>query len=223
MALLFAAAEHDVRQLENMEINSKAIRDKFGDDYMADERTFIMGIDQRFTKHFAERFIGFNVLETCTGAGFTTLSMARTAKHVFTIEIDKSNQQKAINNLEKAGLSSVVTFILGSILDPEIIKGLPTVDAVFIDPDWAVTGIDHEYRFQHSNTKPPADLVLKNMLNITENVAIALPPFINAEEFEGLPKHEREKLYLGKSHELYCLYFGELKRFVGESEFHIEI
>ena len=71
--------------------------------------------------------------------------------------------------------------------------------------------------------RPPADVVLGNMLKITENVAIVLPPFIKAEEFEGLPEHEREKLYLGENHELYCLYFGGLKRVVGESEFHIEM
>ena len=75
-----------------MNINPISIREKFGDDYLADERTYIMGIDQRFTKHFAERFIGLNVLETCTGAGFTTISLASTAKHVCTVEIDESNR-----------------------------------------------------------------------------------------------------------------------------------
>ena len=208
--------------MDNMEINSKTIREKFGDNYMSDECTFIMGIDQRFTKHFAERFIGLNVLETCTGAGFTTISMARKAKHVITIEIDESNQKKAINNIKKAGLLPVVTFILGSILDPVIPKGLPPVDAVFIDPDWAVTGADHEYRFRQSNTQPPADLVLEKMFELTDNVAIVLPPLIKTEEFEDLPEHELEKLYLGESHELYCLYFGELKQFVGKTEFHVD-
>lgn len=94
-----------------MKINPNEIRKKFGDNYLADERTFIMGIDQRFTKHFAERFIGRNVLETCTGAGFTTLSIARTAKRVFTVDIDEVIQKKAISNIKKAGLSSNVTFI----------------------------------------------------------------------------------------------------------------
>jgi tRNA1(Val) A37 N6-methylase TrmN6 len=202
-------------------MNPSEIRKKFGDDFLADERTFIMGIDQRFTKHFAERFIGLNVLETCTGAGFTTLSLARTAKHVFTVEIDEDNQKKAISNIEKAGLSLDVTFIFGSILEPEILKGHPTVDAAFIDPDWAVTGPDHEYRFQRSNTQPPADAVLRKMLKITDNVAIVLPPFINVEEFEGLPKHERERLYLGESHELFCLYFGKLIRSIGETKFSV--
>ena len=186
-------------------MNPNVIRKKFGDDYVADERTFIMGIDHRFTGHFAERFRGLKVLETCTGAGFTTISLARTAKHVHTVEIDQSVQKKAISNIQKAGLSTNVSFIYGSILDSEILKKIPKIDAAFIDPDWAVTGPNHEYCFQQSNTKPPADTVLRNILEITDNVAIILPPFIEAQEFVGLPKHEREKLYLSESHELYCL------------------
>ncbi len=204
-------------------MNPFKIREKFGDDYLADEYTYIMGIDQRFTEHFVERFNGLNVLETCTGAGFTTISLARTAKHVFTVEVDQSRQEKAISNIQKAGFSSNVSFICGSILESEVLNGLRSFDAVFIDPDWAVTGPDHVYRFIQSNTLPPADTVLRNMLAITENVAIVLPPFIDIREFDNLPKHEREKLYLGESHELFCLYFGKLKRLVGVTEFHVKI
>ncbi len=158
-----------------MNINPNAIREKFGGDYIADDRSFIMGIDQRFTKHFAERFIGLNVLETCTGAGFTTLFLARTARHVFTVEIDAAIQKKAIRNIKKAGLSSKVTFIFGNIQESEILKRVPAIEAAFVDPDWAVTGPDHKYRFQRSNTEPPADIVLKKILEIVENVAIVLP------------------------------------------------
>jgi len=205
--------------MTKMILHPNAIREKFGDDYLADERTFIMGIDQRITRHFAERFAGLNVLETCTGAGFSTIALARTAKHVITVEIDESIRKKAISNVKKAGLSAKVTFLLGSILEAKTLKKIPKVDAAFIDPDWAVTGPDHIYRFQQSNTQPPADLVLRNMLNMTDNVAIVLPPFIPVEEFEGLPEHELEKIYLGDSHELFCLYFGDLIRFLGVTEF----
>ncbi len=205
--------------MTEMILHPNAIREKFGDDYLADERTFIMGIDQRITRHFAERFAGLNVLETCTGAGFSTIALARTAQHVITVEIDESIRKKAISNVKKAGLSAKVTFLLGSILEAKTLKKIPKVDAAFIDPDWAVTGPDHIYRFQQSNTQPPADLVLRNMLNMTDNVAIVLPPFIPVEEFEGLPEHELEKIYLGDSHELFCLYFGDLIRFLGVTEF----
>ena len=204
-------------------MDQNAIREKFGDDYIADERTFKMGIDQRFSAHFAERFKNRRVLETCTGAGFSTISLAKTAKHVFTVEIDLSHQEQAIRNVGKAGLSDHVTFTHGSILDQGLLNNLPSVEAAFIDPDWAVTGPDHEYRFIHSNTHPPADTLLYMIFQITENVALVLPPFLDVKEFDSLPEHERERLYLGDSHELFCLYFGELITSVGETEFHVPI
>ncbi len=203
--------------------NKSAIRKKFGDDYLADDYTFIMGIDQRFTRHFADRFTGMNVLETCTGGGFTTISLARAANHVFTVETDAVRQKKAIHNIKRAGLSSKVSFINGSILDPEIMLQIRDIDAVFIDPDWAVTGPDHVYKFLNSNTRPPADLLLNKMLAITENIAIVLPPFVDPLEFRDLPRHELERLYLGESHELYCLYFGILKKTISETEFRVKI
>ncbi len=204
-------------------MNSNAIREKFGDDYIADERTFILGIDQRFTAHFAERFRNLRVLETCTGAGFTTMSLARTAQHVFTVEIDRSHQEQAISNITKAGLLNQVSFIHGSILDRGLFENLPFVDGAFLDPDWAATGADHVYRFIHSNTRPPSDVLLDKIFEITDNVAIVLAPYIDVQEFKNLPGHECERLYLGESHELFCLYFGRLMKTIGESEFRLSI
>jgi SAM-dependent methyltransferase len=202
-------------------MNPNAIREKFGDDYTADERTFKMGIDQRFAAHFAERFRDHYVLETCTGAGFTAISLAKTAKHVYTVEINKSHQEQAIRNVKKAGLLSHVSFIYGSILDPGLLEHLPAVDSAFLDPDWADTGPDHVYRFIHSNTQPPADALLNKIFEITKNAAIVLPPFLDVKEFSNLPEHEREKLYLGESLEIFCLYFGKLIQSIGETEFRV--
>lgn len=202
-------------------MTSSEIREKFGDDYIADERTFIMGIDLRFTSHFAERFEGLDVLETCTGAGFSTISLARAATHVYTVEIESAHRDQAIANIAGAGLSSRVTFLHGSIMDDGLLNNLPPVDAAFIDPDWAATGPDHVYRFIDSNTRPPADALLDKIFEITGNIAIVLPPYIDIEELNDLPEHERETLWLGESHELYCLYFGKLRGVLGETEFRI--
>lgn len=204
-------------------MNRNAIRKKFNGDYEATEYTFIMGIDHRFTSHFAERFKGYYVLETCTGAGFTTISLAQTAEHVVTVEIDLSHQKQAITNVTRAGCLNQVTFIKGSILDQSILNNLPLIDAAFIDPDWAVTGPHHVYRFIQSNTQPPADILLKKILKITGNIAIVLPPFIDVHEFDNLPVHERERLYLGESHELFCLYFGDLIKHADETEFRVSV
>jgi SAM-dependent methyltransferase len=206
-----------------IEMNPNAIREKFGDDYIADDRTFLMGIDQRFTAHMAERFRGRRVLETCTGAGFTTIALARVAARVITVEIDPRHQDQAKKNLQRAGLLSSLTFVSGSILDPNILAGLPPFDTAFLDPDWAITGADHVYRFIHSNTQPPSDTLLKTILELTENVAIVLPPFLDKRELAGLPPNECQKLYLGESHELYCLYFGDLAAGFCDTAFRVSV
>lgn len=202
-------------------MDAEQVRAKFGDDYCADEQTFVMGIDRRFTAHMAERFRGRRVLETCTGGGFTTIALAREAEHVVSVEIDPVRQAQAARNLERAGLRDRVTFVAGDVLDERVWSGLPRVGAAFLDPDWAVMGPEHVHRFVHSTTRPPADVLLRRVLRATHNVALVLPPGLNLRELEGLPVHERQRLYLGGCHELYCLYFGELGRCWGETEFRV--
>lgn len=199
-----------------------AIRGKFGGDYAASERTFRMGIDQRFTSHIAERFSGRTVLETCTGGGFTTISLARTAEHVFTIEIDPRIQAQAKLNLERAGLLEKVTFLNGDAQNPRILAQVGPVDAAFLDPDWAVTGPEHVFRFQNSNTRPPADELLERAFSLTTDVGLVLPPSVDTREFSGLPQHELQRMYLGESHELHVLFFGTLAACLGVTQFRVE-
>ena len=60
-------------------------------------------------------------------------------------------------------------------------------------------------------TRPPADALLERILMITENVAIVLPPFLDIRELENLPLHERQKFYIGKTHERYCPIHNSLR------------
>jgi SAM-dependent methyltransferase len=198
-----------------------AIRAKFGQDYIATERTFVMGIDLRFTARIAARFRNRCVLETCTGGGFTTVALARAAAHVITVEIDPVHQTQARQNLAIAGLQDRVTFVLADIMNERTWEGFPRVEAALLDPDWAVTGPDHVHRFIRSTTRPPADALLERTFRATPNVALILPPLLDIHELNELPDHERQRLYLDQSHELYCLYFGDLAVSSGETELHV--
>lgn len=206
-----------------MKVRSEDIRTKFGDNYIADNNTYKMGIDRRFTTHFAERFTEKIVLEICSGAGFSTISLAGKAEMVISVEIDPDHLKQAESNIVKAGYSEKIKFIHGDILDLELLKNLPDFDSAFLDPDWADSGPGHKYQFLNSNTIPPADVLLNRIFTKTMNIAMILPPYIEIREFEGLPEFECEKLFLGKSHELFCLYFGDLICTKGISEFKVPV
>jgi len=190
-------------------------------DYVASERTFVMGIDRRFAAEMAERFRNRRTLETCTGGGFTTIELARVAAHVFTVEIDPDHQVQAKQNVASAGFLDRVTFVLRDIMLDNTWEAFSGIDAAFLDPDWAITGPDHVHRFRRSSTRPPADGLVDRVFRATRNVALVLPPTVDIHELEGLPRNERQKLYMDGNHELYCLYFGDLADCFGQTEFRV--
>ena len=202
-------------------MDKNKIFNKFGGYYIADDKTFLMGIDIRFTDHLAFRMKNRVVLETCTGGGFSTIALAKYASHVYTVEIDSLRINNAKRNAEIAGVENRITFINNDILSKEVDKLIPEIDAAFLDPDWAVSGAEHEYRFRNSNTRPPSDLLLNRVFLKTRNVTLVQPPFINPGEFKHLPPHECEKLYLDGQHELFCLHFGDLSNVIGDSEYQL--
>ena len=206
---------------KSMTVDPEDIAFKFGKGYVANDQTFLMGIDCRFTRVIAERFKGHHVLETCTGAGFTTIALAQQAAHVVTVEINLLHQEQARKNVKLAGLMDKVTFINGDILSQGIIEKAAPFDSAFLDPDWAVTGSDHIFKFKHSNTRPPADTLLGSVQRFTENIALVLPPFIDTKELDGIPQYELQSLFFGKNRELYCLYLGNLARAYQETEIRL--
>ena len=202
-------------------MNKEKIIKKFGKNYTADYYSYIMGIDVRFSDELAKRFKNRIVLETCSGGGFTTISLAKYAKHVYSVEMDSSRLEAAKKNSRIAGFEKKITYINGDVTTTKILDLIPKIDAAFIDPDWAVTGNNHVYRFLSSNTKPPSDMLLNLIKKKTSNITLVQPPYIDKEEFKKLPSHECEQLYLNGHHELYCLHFGELALFNGDSKFYI--
>jgi SAM-dependent methyltransferase len=195
------------------------MREKFGGDFIADESTFVMGIDHRLTDHIAQRFEGRIVLETCAGGGFSTIALARYAQRVISIEIESSRIEQARYNARLAQLADKITFICGDALSTQMDDELLRVNAAYLDPDWAVTGPGHVFRFFQSNTRPPTDALLEHVKRITNNIALILPPSLDLTELDGLPPHERERLFLKNEHALYCLYFGNLAALIAESDY----
>jgi trimethylguanosine synthase len=202
-------------------MDRESIRAKFGADYEANDVTFRMGLDVRIANHIADRFAGRIVLETCTGGAFTSISLARRAAHVFSVEIDTEILKEAKRNAVIAGVAEKITFIRSDIFDVDIDLLPRRINAAFIDPDCTVTGKKQVEKFQDSPTRPPSDWILEHLSDYTENITLVQPGTIDVDEFSPLLPHELERLYVSGKLEFYCLHFGELARTIGESEFRL--
>lgn len=70
------------------------------------------------------------VLEIGTGAGYATAILAKMAKHVTTVDIDQTQQQRAAKALEKMGVDNV-TFQTADGFDEQLFQD-KTFDAIYI-------------------------------------------------------------------------------------------
>ena len=202
-------------------MDKEKIIKKFGKEYLVSEETFIMGIHHLLADHMAQRFNGYGVvLDSCCGAGFMSIALAKFVNQVIAVEINREHLSQAKNNAKIAGVSSKINFILGDIQDKEILNKIPQIDGAFLDPDWAIAG---ESKTTHtpkpSNMQPSADRLFNTASAITQNIALRLPREIDLSELKNFPPHELGKIYLDDDFKFYCAYFGGLKKKAENTEF----
>lgn len=202
-------------------MDADKIIDKFGSKLIVNDDTFRMGINIKLTDHLAKRFTNKVVLETCTGGGFSTISLAKYSKHVYTFEIDKSRLEDAKENCKRLEIDHKVTFFNTSVFDVFSMDIIREINTAFIDPDWNNLNENYIFRFHKSMTIPPSDEIFNKVMSITKNISLIQPPFIEKKEFESIEDHEFERLYLNNELALYCLHFGELIKIKGDSEYRI--
>lgn len=176
--------------------------EKLNRDYAVNDETLLFGITPRLGAHIVERLKDLNVLETCGGAGFITIELAKIAAKVFSVDINSQFQEQSKHNVKLAGLEDKVTYFHGDVLSHDIINKLPKFDAAILDPAWN-NGV-------LSEMSPPGDLLFKTIHQKTKNIVFVLPPFTSKDILNQIPAHELEKLYLDDELALLCLYFGNL-------------
>ena len=189
------------------------ILEKFGGNYIATQDTFHMGINHKLGAEIAQRFYGTEtVLDTCTGAGFMTIALARIAKHVVSVDINPEHLEMTRKNSEIAGLKNI-SYILGDITDPKIIEKVGKVDSAFLDPDWAKPGDSKEIHVQDIEGMVPNGRILFELIHkITPNIAFRLPKEIDIPALTSLPSHEIVASKIDGKIKFFTAYFGSLKR-----------
>ncbi len=137
------------------------------------------------------------------GIGFQTFAFAKTCRKVYAVELDVRKLEFARKNAAVLGLKNI-KFILGDILDLQIISSLADAEIIFCDPE----RLPEETTRELGKIKPDIRHLLDKYQEITPNIALEFPPQIKEIPF----RCEREYLSVhGKLNRL-TLYFGELMK-----------
>lgn len=187
------------------------IQEKFGGNFETNEQTFVMGIHKDFANKIAKRFSGCRkVLDSCAGAGFMSIVLAKYVQEVIAVDIDLSHLEMAKQNAKIAGVENKIKFIHGDILDKKVIDQIESIDGAFLDPDWSVGPDKRIHVTTLKSMVPHGDVLLEAIFNKTKNIALRLPKEFNMSELVNLPKHEIEQEMIGNKLKFYTVYFGDL-------------
>ncbi|HEY4515758.1 MAG TPA: methyltransferase domain-containing protein [Candidatus Paceibacterota bacterium] len=191
-------------------MDQDSILQKFGADYVVDEDTYKMGVHHILADKIAKRFSSHKFcLDTCLGAGFMTIAIAKCVDKVIGVDIDPLHLDQAKQNAKTASVEDKVEFFEGDVL--EVIDKIGEFDSAFLDPDWAKVGEGKEnHVLELSQMMPRADFLLDKVFEKTKNVCLRLPKEFDLNKLENLPPHESESIYQDGKLKFYCIYFGDL-------------
>jgi SAM-dependent methyltransferase len=163
------------------------------------------GTPELVAKYRADRLVPGHdtVIEIGAGAGFQTAAFAKTAKKVIAVDVDAER-------LSRATFPDNVVAIAGDALDPKIIakikKEVIGTAVVFLDPERPASST----RRTIEEISPNPNAFLEAYKEITEDIAIELPPFLNESE---IPKRvEREYLSVDGQLNRLTIYTGALAK-----------
>jgi 16S rRNA G966 N2-methylase RsmD len=184
---------------------------KFGHAFDVDDETYVMGVNHLLSENIAKRFIHHKaVLDTCCGAGFMSVAIAKYAGKVIAVDIDHNHLSQARNNATLASAENI-DFVLGDILKILTNGKLQKIDAAFLDPDWAKPNSKKTAHVSMlSDMQPSAEILFNETSRMTKNICLRLPKEIDIAELKKLPPHELEPIHLDNELKFYCAYFGDL-------------
>jgi 16S rRNA G966 N2-methylase RsmD len=160
------------------------------------------------SKYRAERLKCNVLIEIGAGVGGQTIAFSKTCKKVIAIEIDKIKSKILSDNLKKLKINNVEV-INGDALNKSVLNKISKerIDIVFTDtqrPEQAERTLE--------NIQPSIKEILKTYSQLTDKIAIEIPPYTN--DLEKLKEYSFEEEFISLEHQLnrLTLYFNSLKK-----------
>lgn len=153
------------------------MKQKFSKPIVADEDAYYMSCPEVVGQHLANRLSRFNsAIELCCAVGMTAIQLAKKIGKVTAIDINPIKIDDAKQNAKLYGVEDKIEFIVGNVLNHNLLKNLQAEVAI-LDPDWSAEGTE---KSAHVNDIDGTQPNMREMFNltkryITSNIVIRVP------------------------------------------------
>ena len=120
----------------------------------------------------ADRIVGDKILDAFCGIGGNAIAFALAGKDVISFDLNLPRLEMAKRNAEKMGVSHMITFHHGDIL--EHIEKV-TADAIFLDPPWGGPEYTNKVLFPLDGFTPSGRVLLESAMPRFQCVSFKLP------------------------------------------------
>ncbi len=196
-----SSAGDDLAEVQGI-VESRKKNSKFPDIRYLQPDDLRFGTHKDVAAWRAKRLACDTIIEAGAGVGMQTIAFAKTCKKVIAIEKDHRKMAYCRENCKAAGVTNV-ELIEGDAM--QVVGSLPKVDIVFLDPERPA---QEEARNLGQNFSPPLHDFIKAYGEISQSLAIELPPHTKTIDIDG----EREYLSVDGELRRLTLYRGPLAK-----------
>jgi predicted RNA methylase len=169
----------------------KKRKQRFSKEVFTDEQSSFISNPEYVAEHVVKTILDFgdfkSAVELCCCVGSTCIQLAKQMDWVIGVDSNESRIEMARKNAELYEVSNKIKFIVGDVLDIELLKTIKA-DVALLDPGWSTKTMDRSSHVSDINLTQPS---LKKMFDftaqyVTKNIVARVPATFTHETLKQL-------------------------------------
>jgi 16S rRNA A1518/A1519 N6-dimethyltransferase RsmA/KsgA/DIM1 with predicted DNA glycosylase/AP lyase activity len=185
------------------------MKQKFSKNIFADEDAYYMSCPEVIGQHIASQLARFSsAVELCCAVGMLAVQLAQKMDKVTAVDIDQNRINDAKKNAKLYGVDNKINFIVGDVLDHNLLKNL-SAEAAVLDPDWSAKGTGKSLHVNNIDDTQPSMREMFNLTKryITPNIVFRVPKNFTFETLSDFGSCRLENILWGGRVKFKIAYF----------------
>jgi trimethylguanosine synthase len=185
------------------------MQEKFSKTMQGDDDAIFMSVQEVAAIHIGERLKQYKTcVELCTAVGALAIHIASFIPKVIGVDLDPRRIEDAKANAKIYGVEYRTEFLIGDVLDEELLKSIKA-DVAILDPDWSAEGTEKSIHTIDIDKMQPSmrQMILLTRKWVTPNLVLRVPKHFTLETLSEFGPYELESIFIDDRMRFKVVYF----------------